>query len=68
MKKWKSHIDTWNNRLEHVITSDLVSHLMPNNDEYIVRYRRITRRYISKRDFASLMPNNCSDIIVTIEG
>ena len=48
-KKWESHIDTWNNRLEHVITSDLVSHPMPYNDEYMVWYRRITRRYISKQ-------------------
>uniref|UniRef100_A0A2N9GCH7 Aminotransferase-like plant mobile domain-containing protein n=1 Tax=Fagus sylvatica TaxID=28930 RepID=A0A2N9GCH7_FAGSY len=56
-KKWESHVDTWNNRLEHVITSDPVSHPMPYNDEYMVWYRRITRRYICKRSasFDALM-------------
>uniref|UniRef100_A0A2N9I3F0 Aminotransferase-like plant mobile domain-containing protein n=1 Tax=Fagus sylvatica TaxID=28930 RepID=A0A2N9I3F0_FAGSY len=48
-KKWKSHVDMWNNRFEHVITSDIVSDPMPYNDEYMVWYRRITRRYISKQ-------------------
>uniref|UniRef100_A0A2N9IJ12 Aminotransferase-like plant mobile domain-containing protein n=1 Tax=Fagus sylvatica TaxID=28930 RepID=A0A2N9IJ12_FAGSY len=48
-KKWESHVDTWNNRLEHVITSDIVSDPMSYNDEYMVWYRRITRRYISKQ-------------------
>jgi hypothetical protein len=46
MKNWESHIDTWNNRLEHVITSDLVLHSMSYNDEYMVWYHRITRHYI----------------------
>uniref|UniRef100_A0A2N9G2R3 Aminotransferase-like plant mobile domain-containing protein n=1 Tax=Fagus sylvatica TaxID=28930 RepID=A0A2N9G2R3_FAGSY len=57
-KKWESHVDTWNNRLEHVITSDIVSDPMSYNDEYMVWYRRITRRYISKQSasFDALLP------------
>ena len=52
-KDWTSfhdtYIDWWNNRLQHVITRDLLSLPMAYDDEYMVWYRLITRCHIDQQ-------------------
>jgi hypothetical protein len=47
--RWRNYITIWDNRREHVVTRDKMVGLMAYHDPYMDWYRRITRRFISRR-------------------
>jgi hypothetical protein len=47
--RWRHYISIWDHRREHVVTRDKMVGLMSYHDPYMDWYRRITRRFISRR-------------------
>uniref|UniRef100_A0A2N9GV37 Aminotransferase-like plant mobile domain-containing protein n=1 Tax=Fagus sylvatica TaxID=28930 RepID=A0A2N9GV37_FAGSY len=48
-QRWRNYITIWDHRREHVVTRDQMVGLMAYHDPYMDWYRRITRRFISRR-------------------
>uniref|UniRef100_A0A2N9EQQ3 Aminotransferase-like plant mobile domain-containing protein n=1 Tax=Fagus sylvatica TaxID=28930 RepID=A0A2N9EQQ3_FAGSY len=48
-ERWRHYISIWDHRREHVVTRDKMVGLMAYHDPYMDWYRRITRRFISRR-------------------
>uniref|UniRef100_A0A2N9FXJ1 Aminotransferase-like plant mobile domain-containing protein n=1 Tax=Fagus sylvatica TaxID=28930 RepID=A0A2N9FXJ1_FAGSY len=48
-QRWRHYISIWDHRREHVVTRDKMVGLMAYHDPYMDWYRRITRRFISRR-------------------
>uniref|UniRef100_A0A2N9EEU1 Aminotransferase-like plant mobile domain-containing protein n=1 Tax=Fagus sylvatica TaxID=28930 RepID=A0A2N9EEU1_FAGSY len=48
-QRWRNYITIWDHQREHVVTRDQMVGLMAYHDPYMDWYRRITRRFISRR-------------------
>uniref|UniRef100_A0A2N9FR38 Aminotransferase-like plant mobile domain-containing protein n=1 Tax=Fagus sylvatica TaxID=28930 RepID=A0A2N9FR38_FAGSY len=58
--RWRHYISIWDHRREHVVTRDKMVGLMSYHDPYMDWYRRITRRFISRRSGCYEMMTLCN--------
>uniref|UniRef100_A0A2N9EDD0 Aminotransferase-like plant mobile domain-containing protein n=1 Tax=Fagus sylvatica TaxID=28930 RepID=A0A2N9EDD0_FAGSY len=59
-ERWRHYISIWDHRREHVVTRDKMVGLMAYHDPYMDWYRRITRRFISRRSGCYEMMTLCN--------
>uniref|UniRef100_A0A2N9ECY8 Aminotransferase-like plant mobile domain-containing protein n=1 Tax=Fagus sylvatica TaxID=28930 RepID=A0A2N9ECY8_FAGSY len=59
-QRWRHYISIWDHRREHVVTRDKMVGLMSYHDPYMDWYRRITRRFISRRSGCYEMMTLCN--------
>uniref|UniRef100_A0A2N9GJU2 Aminotransferase-like plant mobile domain-containing protein n=1 Tax=Fagus sylvatica TaxID=28930 RepID=A0A2N9GJU2_FAGSY len=59
-QRWRHYISIWDHRREHVVTRDKMVGLMAYHDPYMDWYRRITRRFISRRSGCYEMMTLCN--------